>query len=508
MWGGSIVSCLANLPFGWVEATLGELGIGKTENIIPADFSDEIFELWSVPAFPTGMPELLTGSEIGSNKQRVQPGDVLLCKINPRINRVWKVGQKTKYTQIASTEWIVLRIPEVESDFLVYRFREQNFRNALCADVSGVGGSLIRARPQSVEKLQITLPPLNEQRRMVAKIEALNARSQRVKEELEAIAPLLDQFRQSVLAAAFRGDLTADWREKNPDVEPASVLLERIRAERRQKDPEPLNISKFPELPDGWVWVSLEEIATHKSGIAFKSQEFTKEGIQVIRLGNVYKGRLDLDRDPVFLPEEYLANNCTLKTGDIIVSQTGTRFKRDYGNFVFISDSCPKLFLNQRLLSISCHDLIIPEYVVFASKLKFYQDHFFSHETGGVNQGNVGVTGVMRGAIPLAPQKEAKVLVSRVKAAFEYINTLQLSLDQAGDNLESLDRSILAKAFRGELVPQDPNDEPASVLLERIRAEREKLDTKKKAKGKTEKKSGQAKPEAAEPKQLSLPGFE
>ena len=81
-------------------------------------------------------------------------------------------------------------------------------------------------------------------------------------------------------------------------------------------------------------------------------------------------------------------------------------------------------------------------------------------------------------------------------------------ISEGASFLDKLDRSILAKAFRGELVPQDPNDEPASVLLERIRAERENLDTKKKAKGKTEKKSRKAKPEATEPEQLSLPGFE
>ncbi|MHC5827510.1 MAG: restriction endonuclease subunit S, partial [Nostoc sp.] len=126
-----------------------------------------------------------------------------------------------------------------------------------------------------IESLLIPLPPLNEQRRIVTKIEALKARSQRVKEALEDIPQLLDQFRQSVLAAAFRGDLTADWREQNPDVEPASVLLERIRAERRRrweeaelekmkasgktpkdgkwkedyKEPEPVDISDLPKLP-------------------------------------------------------------------------------------------------------------------------------------------------------------------------------------------------------------------------------------------------------------------
>lgn len=89
-----------------------------------------------------------------------------------------------------------------------------------------------------VLKTKVPFPLLNEQRRIVTKIEVLRALSQRAKEALEAIPPLLDQFRQSVLAAAFRGDLTADWREQNPDVEPASVLLERIRAERAKKEAE------------------------------------------------------------------------------------------------------------------------------------------------------------------------------------------------------------------------------------------------------------------------------
>jgi type I restriction enzyme S subunit len=126
------------------------------------------------------------------------------------------------------------------------------------------------------------IPPFNEQRRIVAKIEALKARSQRVKEELEAIPALLDQFRQSVLAAAFRGDLTANWREKNPDVEPASELLKQIQEERKTqyeqacirakaegiRKPNPiqdisisLEKEEFQDIPNSWVWASLESIS-------------------------------------------------------------------------------------------------------------------------------------------------------------------------------------------------------------------------------------------------------
>jgi type I restriction enzyme S subunit len=88
---------------------------------------------------------------------------------------------------------------------------------------------------QMILDFELPLPPLNEQRRIVEKIEALTARSRKAREALAAIPELLDQFRQSVLAAAFRGDLTADWREQNPDVEPAEALLERIRVERRKR---------------------------------------------------------------------------------------------------------------------------------------------------------------------------------------------------------------------------------------------------------------------------------
>ena len=167
------------------------------------------------------------------------------------------------------------------------------------------------------------------------------------------------------------------------------------------------------ELPEGWKWITLEEIASHVSGNAFKSTNFTTHGIQVIRLGNIYKGELNLSRDPIFLPEEFLSSNFVLKPGHIIISQTGTRFKRDYGHFVIIPNNASNLLLNQRSLAISCHPSVNPKYIVLSSKLKVYQDHFFSHETGGVNQGNVGVAGVMKGPVPLAPLNEQKRIVAK-----------------------------------------------------------------------------------------------
>jgi len=142
------------MPNGWLEIGFDELNGFKSATINPADYPDEVFELYSVPTFPTRKPELLRGSEIGSTKQGVAPGDVLICKINPRINRVWKVMPKTDKRQIASSEWIVMRAAGADTEFLRSFFSSQSFREILCEDLTGVGGSLTRAQPKRVAKFR------------------------------------------------------------------------------------------------------------------------------------------------------------------------------------------------------------------------------------------------------------------------------------------------------------------------------------------------------------------
>jgi len=466
---------LMELPKGWITTKLGEcLRLINGRAYLRHELLDQGTPIIRIQNLNGGDKWFYSDLQLDRDKY-CDKGDLLFAWSATFGPFIWQGSCSIYHYHI----WKIEPFEVIDQKFAYYLL--EKITQAVKAAAHGV--AMPHMTKQGMENWQIQIPPLNEQKRIVAKIEELRERSQKARSHLSAIPNLCDKFRQSVLAAAFRGDLTADWREQNPDVEPASVLLERIRRDRHdRKSPESVDSSQLPELPEGWMWTPLEEIASHRSGIAFKSAEFTNIGIQVIRLSNVYKGQLDLTRDPVFLPDKYAIDSFTLKANDIVVSQTGTRFKRDYGNFVLIPNNCPKLFLNQRLLAVSCHHLINPEYIVFASKLKSYQDHFFSHETGGVNQGNVGVSGVMKGLVPLAPQKEAQILVKRIKTAFEYICRVELIHRRNEDNLNYLDRSILAKAFRGELVEQDPNDEPASVLLDRIRAEREQQAQGKKGK--------------------------
>ena len=149
---------------------LGELVRStKKRNLNPKDFPNEIFELFSIPSFDKGYPEIIKGVEIGSTKQLVEPGDTLLSKIVPHIRRSWVVSDKKGPRQIASGEWLVFKNEKADGKYLSYYLTSDRFHAAFMNTVAGVGGSLNRARPEHVYKILVPLPPLDEQRR-IAKI--------------------------------------------------------------------------------------------------------------------------------------------------------------------------------------------------------------------------------------------------------------------------------------------------------------------------------------------------
>jgi type I restriction enzyme S subunit len=414
-----------------------------------------------------------------------------------------------------------------DKEFLYYFLQTpQLFNYVASASLRTAGQDGVRK--ELLDNYPVFVPPLNEQRRIVANIEALKARSQRVKEELEAIAPLLDQFRQSVLAAAFRGDLTADWREKNPDVEPASVLLERIRAERRRrweeaelekmkaqgkmpkddkwkekyKEPESVDDSQLPELPNSWCWAPVELISTKVVDGVHKKPNYVDDGIPFVTVKNLTAGSgISFDEIKYVSPEDHeeFVKRTNPERGDILISKDGTLGVVR----VVQTDRVFSIFVSVALVKPVTYKM--SDYLEFAFSAPQMQRQMLGT---GIGLMHIHLKDLRRYAVPVSPLIEQEEIVNRINKHLRTIEKISLNVDSNQKNCDQLDRSILAKAFRGELVPQDPNDEPASVLLERIRAEREKLDTKKKAKGKTEKKSRKAKPEAAEPKQLSLPGFE
>lgn len=153
----------------WVNINLINQHSGKT--VDPSKNKDVDYELYSVPVYESGQPEMLKGAEIGSSKQVVECGDVLLSKINPHLNRVWTVSHHDKDRQcIASSEWVIIRCPQVDSMYLKYALSSKYFLDLMMSNLTGVGGSLTRAQGNCVREYPIPLPPIEEQHRIVAKL--------------------------------------------------------------------------------------------------------------------------------------------------------------------------------------------------------------------------------------------------------------------------------------------------------------------------------------------------
>lgn len=349
--------------------------------------------------------------------------------------------------------------------------------------------------------LDVQVPPLNEQRRIADKIDALQAKSRRAREALETAKPLLEKFRQSVLAAAFRGDLTAEWRKQNPDVEPASKLLERIRAERRTrweeaelakmrakgkepkndkwkakyKEPEPVDTSELPELPEGWRWSNIGELFEVGVGAtpSRKEPDYWNGDVPWVSSGEVAFCRITETKEQI--TELGLANSSTEihPIGTVLVGMIGEGKTRGQTAILDV-EACN----NQNSAAIRVSETEIPPEFVY----RFFKYQYVKTRSigSGNNQPALNKGRVQAIAIPVPPIEEIQHISFLLEERFIQVDRFEELSEPLVDQIDRLDQSILAKAFRGELVPQDPNDEPASVLLERIKAEREAAKSKDK----------------------------
>jgi type I restriction enzyme, S subunit len=407
-----------NIPKDWNWMKLEEIGILSNSSINPAKYPDEIFELWSVPNFDYNKPELLKGKEIGSNKCIVKENDILLCKINPRINRVWKVGKKTNFKQISSTEWIVIRNELVNPDFVVYQLRSSRIRSDLLKDVSGVGGSLMRARPNAVKELKIALPPLPEQQAIVAKIEELLSDLENGKQQLQTAQQQLKIYRQSLLKAAFEGKLT------NQNV-------------------------KAGELPKGWNLVKLKEVASDISDGDHQAPPKSEKGIPFITISNVNKLTNKIDFSDTFKVNiDYYKNlkaNRKPQKGDVLYTVTGS-----FGISILIDYE--KEFCFQRHIGlVRPLNTISQKWVYYL--LQSPQILNQAKETAtGTAQKTVALSSLRNFNIPFCSFEEQQLIVSELESKLTVCDKIEETISQSLQQAETLRQSILKKAFEGKLV--------------------------------------------------------
>lgn len=502
------------LPRGWTSATLRELawdsGYGTSEKCSYDAVGIPVLRIPNVARGKVDLSDLKFARETVTVKsgEELRPGDLLVVRTN---------GSKSLVGQAALIEGELAR-PHLFASYLI-RFRligPGDLHRWAAAWMRGVRVRMhIESKAASsagqhnislreLGEISLPLPPLAEQRRIVAKIEDLTARSRRAREALAAIPALIEKFKQSVLAAAFRGELTADWREKNPDVEPANKLLKRIKTERRRKW-EQGELAKMrasgkapkderwkekykdwtpsgtrhsaassgagqvatDDLPPGWTHAALGEIVSFQAGYAFKTNWYSDSGIRLLRGTNIVPGGTRWD-DVALLPESRKREfeEYELREGDVVLAMdrpiisSGIKVARLSGADV------PSLLL-QRVGRFQQSTFLDAGLLFWFVQSQRFIRHTVRQATG-TQLPHISVTDVETTPLWLPPLDEQVAIRKSIDEAMGSIQALAREMTLTAQLLAALDQSILAKAFRGELVPQDPNDEPASVMLKRL----------------------------------------
>jgi type I restriction enzyme S subunit len=428
----------------------------------------------------------------------VRRGDVLISRANtselvgavvlveedhPRLMLPDKVLRLQVRTNLVDARFLVqaLRLPEVRAEFE--------------ANATGTSDSMRNLSQPKMEAAPVLLPPLNEQRRIVAKLEALQSRSRRAREALDAIPPLLEKLRQSILAAAFRGDLTAAWRAQNPNTETASVLLPRMRTERRKKweeaelaklkakgktptddkwktkyaEPEAVDTKALPLLPDGWCWASVDELSILiTSGSRGWAEYYASSGPLFIRSQDINSDALRLDDVAhVQLPGESEGSRTSAQAFDVLITITGANVTR----CAPVRATLGEAYVSQHVALVRPVDSSITELAHLWLISEQGGRKQLKTAAYGLGKPGLNLADVANVYLPLPPAAERAQIVQRAATLLDAVSTTATRLASVWERLGVLDAAALAKAFRGELVPQDPNDEPVDQALIRPTAD-------------------------------------
>jgi type I restriction enzyme S subunit len=293
-----------------------------------------------------------------------------------------------------------------------------------------------------VKAFHICLPPINEQRRIVAKLDSLFARTCRAREELARIPRLIEHYKQAILAAAFRGELTRTLREEE-------------------------------ELPN-WQERPLHSLITDgpTNGYSPRAGE-NPAGTMSLKLTATTRGALDLSAKAVKRLSETVPENSKfwLEDGDLLVQRANSL---EYVGAAPIYRGPNKAYIYPDLMMrLRVESDILRSFLWRYLNGPGARAYFQANATGTAgNMPKINGRTLKALLVPVPSEREMAAIVSKIDDEFAFIDRFSAQSGKAESLLDHLDQANLAKAFRGELVPQDPNDEPAAVLLERIRAAR------------------------------------
>ncbi len=434
---------MSELPQGWALACISDLA-----DINPKQDFDDHLPAGFVPMShaPTNFRDKLrfeerNWGEIKKAYTNFKDGDVIFAKVTPCFEngKAALVEEMPSGIAAGSSEFYVLRpsSPEVSAKYLLALVKSRGFMREGAENMTGAVG-LRRVPKKFVESYPVLVPPAAEQTRIAQKLDELLAQVDTLKARLDAIPALLKRFRQSVLAAAVSGRLTEEWQG-----------------------------SGYGEWSSG----ILGDFVGVDVGYAFKSSEFSTTGVRLLRGQNIEPGALRWT-ETKFYPEEKLAGleGLFIAEGDIILAMdrpivsAGLKLARARKRDL-------PCVLVQRVSRFKSFRGVTPDYLMLLLSDLSFSNYLLPNQTGS-DIPHISGKQILNYHVTLPTTIEQTEIVRRVEQLFNFADQLEAKVAAAKSRIDHLTQSILAKAFKGELVPQDPNDEPASALLERIQAQR------------------------------------
>jgi type I restriction enzyme S subunit len=425
---------MSELPNGWTLSNLGELvNYGASVKVEPSNITDDewVLELEDIEKDSSRLVQRINFADrkSKSTKNRFRAGDVLYGKLRPNLNKVLLAGENG----VCTTEVLPLRCPEgVLPQYLFYALKRSDFLDYVAQVCHGI--DMPRLGTEAGRAAAIPVAPTGEQRRIVAKLERLRARSERARDELGHIPKLIERYKQAILAKAFSGELAAGCSTSTFEQIVAEGLVGLVRSAAQQHD-EP--------------------------------------GAPYIRM-NHYDlwGRWNEEKLTRVHAEPNEMTRYELREGDVLFN---TRNSYELvGKVAIWPANRPGHVYNNNLLRLRFKQgTVDPRFAAYYMISPIFREYLGTVKSATTSVCAIYQRSLMDATIPLPPIDRQRAVINMLDHAWLWLDKIANEHAHAARLLPKLDQAILAKAFRGELVPQDPNDEPASELLERIKAERE-----------------------------------
>lgn len=420
----------------WSNVPLSEIAVEVRGHIAPA--AGQSYELWSVPSYATGKPEIVDGSEIGSAKLRVQPWDVLVCKINPRINRVWVVGEGSLgLQQIASPEWLVLRFPEegrpIIARFMANYLSAPEFRRWIAGAVSGVTGSHTRAKSRDILRQNVPFPSMAEQQKIVA---VLDDHIRRIEEQKSSLRSALGR------ASSMQDQIIPTWVIGFSRVGGKGLSLADV------------DDGILPELLPGWEWRRLGEVAEVVGGVTKdgkKQNDPSFVEVPYLRVANVQRGLLDLDNVAMIRIPERKAAQLRLQSGDILLNEGGDRDKLGRG-WVWEAqiDNCVH---QNHVFRARVHDQIVHPKIIAWHANGFGKAWCERNGRQTTNLASISLRRIKQLPVPVPPADlDQQAIVQEVERRTETIRRAMNGIESALSQGDLLKARLLRLAFSGKLI--------------------------------------------------------